>query len=83
MVAALTEPACGNRRAWASLRWFARPWLTLLGGHDGSGPGHPDVTYGRERPVPNTGRVVLRRDPGGWVPELWDAMPGGRRATHR
>ncbi|GAA1074645.1 histidine phosphatase family protein [Pseudonocardia alni] len=57
--------------------------LALLGGHDGSGPGHPDVTYGRERPVPNTGRVVLRRDPGGWVPELWDAMPGGRRATHR
>lgn len=57
--------------------------LALLGGHDGSGAGHGEVTYGRERPVPNTGRVVLRRDPGGWVPELWDAMPGGRRATHR
>lgn len=55
--------------------------LALLGGHDGSGAGHPDVTYGRERPVPNTGRVVLRRDRTGWVPELWDPMPG-RPSAH-
>lgn len=47
----------------------------LLAGRDGSGPGRPDAGYGRDNPVPNTGRVVLRRDPDGWSVDLWDPMP--------
>lgn len=50
--------------------------LALLDGEDGSGPGRPDARDGRDRPVPNSGRVVLRRDPDGWTVELWDPMPG-------
>ncbi|BBF98905.1 MULTISPECIES: histidine phosphatase family protein [Pseudonocardia] len=48
----------------------------------GAVPGSVPATFGRDRPVPNTGRVVLRRDPGGWVVELWDPMPGGRTGSH-
>lgn len=56
--------------------------LALLGGQDGSGPGRPDAGRGRDRPVPNTGRVVLRRDPDGWSTELWDPMPDHSRSSH-
>ncbi|MET0191080.1 MAG: histidine phosphatase family protein, partial [Pseudonocardia sediminis] len=37
--------------------------------------GGPDAGRGRGNPLPNTGRVVLRRDPDGWVLELWDPIP--------
>lgn len=37
--------------------------------------GGPDAERGRGNPLPNTGRVVLRRDPDGWVLELWDPIP--------
>lgn len=56
--------------------------LALLGGADGSGPGRPDAGHGRDRPVPNTGRVVLRRDPDGWTRELWDPMPARTTSHH-
>ncbi|MFP5068795.1 histidine phosphatase family protein [Pseudonocardia nantongensis] len=56
--------------------------LALLGGEDGSGPARPDARDGRNRPVPNTGRVVLRRDPDGWTTELWDPMPDQTRSNH-
>ncbi|MEQ3551255.1 histidine phosphatase family protein [Pseudonocardia nematodicida] len=41
-----------------------------------------DSGLGRDNPVPNTGRVVLRRDPGGWALELWDPMPQHSRSAH-
>lgn len=56
--------------------------LALLGGADGSGPGRPDADAGRDSPVPNTGRVVLRRDPDGWTRELWDPMPTPTTSQH-
>ena len=56
--------------------------LALLGGRDGSGPGRPDAGLGRDHPVPNSGRVVLRRDPDGWTTELWDPMPDRSRSSH-
>lgn len=56
--------------------------LALLGGADGSGPGRPDAADGRDHPVPNTGRVVLRRDPDGWTRELWDPMPQRTTSNH-
>ncbi|MBP2364704.1 histidine phosphatase family protein [Pseudonocardia parietis] len=56
--------------------------LALLGGRDGSGSGRPDAGLGRDSPVPNTGRVVLRRDPDGWSTELWDPMPDRSRSSH-
>lgn len=42
----------------------------------------PDAQFGRDHPVPNTGRVVLRRDPDGWVRELWDPMPERTSSSH-
>ena len=54
----------------------------LLGGRDGSSPGRPDAGFGRDHPIPNTGRVVLRRDPDGWTRELWDPMPEQARSPH-
>lgn len=45
-------------------------------------PGTAPATYGRDRPVPNTGRVVLRRGPDGWALELWDPMPRDRTSAH-
>lgn len=56
--------------------------LALLGGEDGSGAPRPDARDGRNRPVPNSGRVVLRRDPDGWTTELWDPMPDRARSNH-
>ncbi|WP_370588962.1 histidine phosphatase family protein [Pseudonocardia sp. C8] len=56
--------------------------LALLGGRDGSGPARPDAGAGRDQPIPNTGRVVLRRDPDGWTRELWDPMPDRSRSPH-
>jgi broad specificity phosphatase PhoE len=41
-----------------------------------------DAQFGRDNPVPNTGRVVLRRDPDGWTRELWDPMPDRTRSSH-
>lgn len=38
--------------------------------------GREEARHGRDRPIPNTGRVVLRREPDGWALELWDPMPG-------
>lgn len=37
--------------------------------------GRAEVGRGRDNPLPNTGRVVLRRDPDGWSLELWDPIP--------
>lgn len=37
--------------------------------------GGADAQRGRDNPLPNTGRVVLRRDPDGWALELWDPIP--------
>ena len=67
--------------------------FALLGGVDGAGggaagadlcsaPGRADAPFGREHPIPNTGRVVLRRDPDGWTTELWDPMPDHSRSSH-
>ncbi|OLL75176.1 putative phosphoglycerate mutase [Pseudonocardia sp. Ae168_Ps1] len=42
----------------------------------------PDAQFGRDNPIPNTGRVVLRRDPGGWTRELWDPMPDRTPSSH-
>lgn len=44
--------------------------------------GRPDASFGREHPIPNSGRVVLRRDPDGWTRELWDPMPERSRSSH-
>ncbi|ANY06679.1 histidine phosphatase family protein [Pseudonocardia sp. HH130630-07] len=44
--------------------------------------GRPDEQFGRDNPIPNSGRVVLRRDPDGWTRELWDPMPAHRRSPH-
>lgn len=38
--------------------------------------GRAEQGLGRDSPLPNTGRVVLRRDPDGWALELWDPMAG-------
>ena len=37
--------------------------------------GRAEAGRGRDHPLPNTGRVVLRRDPDGWALELWDPIP--------
>ncbi|MDN5914790.1 MAG: histidine phosphatase family protein [Pseudonocardia sp.] len=37
--------------------------------------GREEAGRGRLSPLPNTGRVVLRRDPEGWSLELWDLIP--------
>ncbi|MBW0104077.1 histidine phosphatase family protein [Pseudonocardia sp. KRD-291] len=37
--------------------------------------GRTEAGRGRDNPLPNTGRVVLRRDPDGWSLELWDPVP--------
>ncbi|MFP5021103.1 histidine phosphatase family protein [Pseudonocardia phyllosphaerae] len=52
--------------------------MALLSGVDGSGTERPDAAAGKDHPIPNSGRVVLRRDPDGWTVELWDPLPRKR-----
>lgn len=56
--------------------------FALLSAREDAERADPPATYGRNRPVPNTGRVVLRRDPDGWAVELWDPMPERRTSAH-